>query len=121
MWQNGGTCADMLKTYLRYAPMMLATAAAATIASAPIALAGGPPGCYDPSGTGCATMPMAPAPAPVPPPAPGAAGVVPGGPGGVAGPGGAAGAIPGGPAGTAGPGGASGCIPGIGCGTVPAP
>ena len=122
----------MLVNPKKITPVFLAGAAAAAISMAPAAFAssisfpaGGPPGCYDLSGTGCA------APAPPPPAAPGgpsgvagpegAAGAIPGGPGGVAGPEGAAGSIPGGPGGVAGPGGASGCIPGVGCGSVPAP
>ncbi|MCV7170771.1 hypothetical protein H7I41_12690, partial [Mycobacterium manitobense] len=74
--------------------------AGAAIAVAPVASAtsmfpaGGPPGCYDPAGTGCA---VAPAPAGVAGPQ-GAAGTIPGGPAGAAG----AGTIPGGPAGAAG-------------------
>ncbi|MCV7060452.1 hypothetical protein H7I76_07825, partial [Mycolicibacterium vaccae] len=66
------------------APLLMAAAAAAAIVTAPAGLAspallpaGGPPGCYDPDGTGCAMMPA--------PPPPGVAGAVPGGPGGVAG------------------------------------
>ncbi len=72
-------------------PLLFAGAAAAAIAAAPAAIAGGPSGCYDPAGTGCAVAPG------------GAAGTVPGGPAGMAGPEGAAGAIPGGPGGMAGP------------------
>ncbi|AGB21224.1 hypothetical protein Mycsm_00784 [Mycobacterium sp. JS623] len=134
----------MLVNLTKMSPVLLAGAAAAAISLAPAAFAspmsfpaGGPPGCYDLTGTGCAAPPP---PAPVAPGGvagpEGAAGAVPGGPGGVAGPEGAAGAIPGGPSGAAGPqgaagtipggpsgvagpGGASGCIPGVGCGSVP--
>jgi hypothetical protein len=122
-------------------PVLLAGAASVAIVAAPSAgavittpyPAGGPPGCVDVNGTGCAAVPPAPAgmagpegaagaipggPAGVAGPE-GAAGAIPGGPGGAAGPEGAAGAIPGGPSGAAGPEGAAGCIPGVGCASTP--
>ncbi|MCG7595489.1 hypothetical protein MHN84_15920, partial [Mycobacterium sp. PSTR-4-N] len=79
-------------------PVIAACAAAAALAFAPLASAGGPAGCVDPYGTGCAAPPPPPPPpagyAPPPPPPP-AGYVPPPAPGyGVAGPGGAAGAIP---------------------------
>ena len=146
-----GNCSAMLTTK-KFAPLLLAGAAATAIAAAPVAFAspaflpaGGPAGCYDPYGTGCAVTPPSPGVAGAIPGGPagaagpggasgaipggpagaagpgGASGAIPGGPAGAAGPGGASGAIPGGPAGAAGPGGASGCVPGVGCASVPAP
>ncbi|MBX7435176.1 hypothetical protein JDV09_24195 [Mycobacterium sp. Y57] len=91
-------------------------AASSAIAAAPLASAQPappppppPPACVNADGTPCYVGPD------------GAAGVIPGGPGGQADAGGASGYIPGGPSGAAGPGGVSGCIPGIGCASIPAP
>ncbi len=88
-------------------PMLFAGALAGAMVVAPSAQAN-PDDCVNPDGTACATVG-----------ADSAAGGVPGGPVGQAGPGGAAGAIPGGPSGAAGPQGAAGCIPGLGCLSVP--
>lgn len=88
------------------ASMFFAGAAAGALTLAPIAMAEppSPPPCVNADGTLCADIGTA---------GPGgAAGQIPGGPGGVAGPDGAAGSIPGGPEGAAGPGGATGSIPG---------
>ncbi|MCV7105647.1 hypothetical protein H7H74_07640, partial [Mycolicibacterium chitae] len=76
-------------------PALYAGAAAAAFAFAPVAMATpAPPPCVNPDGTACADIGTA---------GPGgAAGQIPGGPGGEAGPGGASGAIPGGPGGAAG-------------------
>src|SRR5215218_2625901 len=105
-------------------PVLIAGAASAAIVAAPTVGAvittpypvGGPSGCVDVTGTGCAAVP--PAPAGMAGPG-GASGAIPGGPSGAAGPEGAAGAIPGGPAGAAGPQGAAGAIPGVGCASTP--
>lgn len=86
-----------------FGSLLFTGAAATAIALAPHSVANPPPPpppCFNADGTPCYVGPD------------GAAGAIPGGPGGVAGPGGAAGAIPGGPVGEAGPGGASGAIPG---------
>ncbi|HNA52120.1 MAG TPA: hypothetical protein PK594_14820, partial [Mycobacterium sp.] len=65
----------MTKHLTKMTPVLLAGAAAAVIAAAPVALA---EPCVNPDGTACAVIGPD-----------GASGAVPGGPGGVAGPGGA--------------------------------
>jgi hypothetical protein len=89
------------------ATVFLTGAAAAAIATGP--LAGAEPGCVNPDGSPCGVATAGPN---------GASGSIPGGPGGTAGPDYASGGIPNGPSGSAWPGGATGCIPYVGCYTV---
>ncbi len=93
---------------LNLGSLLFVGAAATAITIAPVAAAQPapppPPPCVNPDGSPC-----------------GVAGDIPGGPGGVAGPGGASGYVPGGIYGSAGPEGASGCVPGVGCASIPAP